>query len=192
MGMNLYAHIKATYKKYDYEDPVSVMYDGLDDDPKVEELTNGYVWRHTYYKTLEDLNKNYYHVLHIGKSSAGWHFALCVYPVIGIKNLDDWKKLWESKDCKLFTEDDEEITPKEALKYIINRKPWSNATEAEMLESHNKMAKEHGIGNVYRTYDDYMIANHARRGYNGLWAHNDGRHKGTDGTYDLTEDANFW
>lgn len=190
--MNLYAHVKATYKKYDYEDPVSVMYDGLDDDPKVEELTNGYVWRHTYYKTLEDLNKEYYHVLHIGKSSAGWHFALCIYPVIGIKNLDDWKEIWSSKDCKLFTEDNKEITPEEALRYIVNRKPWSNATEAEILESHNKMAKENGIGRVYRTYDDYMADNHAGRGYNGLWAHNDGRHKGTDGTYDLTEDANFW
>lgn len=192
MGTNLYAHIKATYKEYDYKDPVSVMYDGLDDDPKVSELTNGYVWNNTYYKTLEDLNKEYYHVLHIGKSSGGWHFSLCIYPVIGIKSLDDWKKLWASEGCKIFTEYGDEITPEEALRYIVDRKSWSNATEAEMVEANNRMAKEYGIGRVYESYEDYMDANHAKRGYNGLWAHNDGRHKGTDGTYDLTEDANFW
>lgn len=192
MGTNLYAHIKATYKEYDYKDPVSVMYDGLDDDPKVSELTNGYVWNNTYYKTLEDLNKEYYHVLHIGKSSAGWHFSLCIYPTIDIKGLDDWKKLWASEGCKIFTEYGDEITPEEALGYIVDRKPWSNATEAEVVEANNRMAKEYGIGRVYESYEDYMGANHAKRGYNGLWAHNDGRYKGTDGTYDLTEDANFW
>ena len=192
MGTNLYAHIKATYKRYDYEDPISVMYDGLDDDPKVEELTNGYVWNHTYYKTLEDLDKEYYHVLHIGKSSAGWHFSLCIYPAIGINSLDDWKKVWASKGCKLFTEYGDEITPEEALKYIVDRKSWSNKTEAEMLEANNEMAKEYGIGRAYESYDGYMAANHAKRGRDGLWAHNDGRYKLTDGTYDLTEDANFW
>ena len=92
MGMNFYAHIKAKYKPFDYNDPVSSMYEELEDDPKVEELTNGYVWNHTYYKDIDSLNKDYYHVLHIGKSSVGWHFALCIYPLIGINSLDDWKK----------------------------------------------------------------------------------------------------
>lgn len=192
MGMNLYAHIKAEYKKYDYQDPVSVLYDDLDDDPKVEELTNGYVWKHTYYKDLESLNKEYYHVLHIGKSSAGWHFSLCVYPLIGIANLEDWKRVWASKDCKLYTEDDVEITPEEALEYITNRKPWTHATEDEVLASHNKMVKEYDVGRFYKTYEEYMADNHAKRGINGLWAHDSSRYKSTDDTYDLTEDVNFW
>ena len=31
--------------------------------------------------------------LHIGKSSVGWYFSLCVYPERKINSLDDWKKL---------------------------------------------------------------------------------------------------
>ena len=78
MGTNFYAHIKAKYKPFDHNDPVSLMYERLDDDPKVKELTNGYVWNNTYYKDIESLNKDYCHILHIGKSSAGWHFSLCI------------------------------------------------------------------------------------------------------------------
>lgn len=33
---------------------------------------------------------------HIGKSSAGWCFALHVYPKEGINTLEDWKALWSS------------------------------------------------------------------------------------------------
>ena len=54
MGTNFYAHIKAKYKPFDHNDPVSLMYERLDDDPKVKELTNGYVWNNTYYKDIED------------------------------------------------------------------------------------------------------------------------------------------
>lgn len=32
--------------------------------------------------------------LHIGKSSAGWCFALHVYPDEGIQTLEDWKQKW--------------------------------------------------------------------------------------------------
>lgn len=32
--------------------------------------------------------------LHIGKSSAGWVFALCIYPERGIHSLADWQRLW--------------------------------------------------------------------------------------------------
>ena len=67
MGTNFYAHIKAKYKPFDHNDPVSLMYERLDDDPKVKELTNGYVWHNTYYKDIERLNKDYCHILHIGK-----------------------------------------------------------------------------------------------------------------------------
>lgn len=35
-----------------------------------------------------------YEPLHIGKSSAGWCFALHVYPEMGIRTLDDWRALW--------------------------------------------------------------------------------------------------
>jgi len=35
--------------------------------------------------------------LHIGKSSAGWCFALRVYPDMGINNLLDWEKYLRGK-----------------------------------------------------------------------------------------------
>lgn len=34
--------------------------------------------------------------LHIGKSSAGWMFPLCIYPERNINSLEDWKRVWAS------------------------------------------------------------------------------------------------
>jgi len=34
--------------------------------------------------------------VHIGKSSAGWYFALHVIPELGINTLDDWRNLWSA------------------------------------------------------------------------------------------------
>ena len=38
--------------------------------------------------------------LHIGKSSAGWCFGLCIYPEMGIESLDDWKDYLSDKEIK--------------------------------------------------------------------------------------------
>lgn len=192
MGTNFYAHVKAKYKPYDYKDPVSVMYDGLDDDPKVMELTNGYVWNHTYYKDVDSLNKDYYHVLHIGKSSCGWHFSLCIYPAIGINNLDDWKKVWSSGDCKIYAEYGEEISQEELLSYIVDRQGLGEKDEAKILKQNNDMVEKEGIGRRFDTYEQYLSYNGAVRGKNGLWEHRDPRYHSTDNTYDLTDDVNFW
>lgn len=192
MGTNFYAHVKAKYKPYDYKDPVSVMYDGLDDDPKVMELTNGYAWNKTYYKDIDSLNKDYYHVLHIGKSSCGWHFSLCIYPLIGINSLDDWKKVWSSGDCKIYTEYGEEISQEEVLSYIVDRQGIDEKDEAKILKQNNDMAEKEGIGRRFDTYEQYLSYNGAVRGKNGLWAHRDPRYYSTDNTYDLTDDVNFW
>lgn len=192
MGTNFYAHVKAKYKQYDYRDPVSVMYEELDDDPKVTELTNGYVWNNTYYKDIDSLNKDYYHVLHIGKSSFGWHFSLCIYPTIGINNLEDWKKVWSSGSCKIYTEYDEEISEEEIMSYIVDRQYPGEKDEAKILKHNNDMAEKEGIGHRFSTYEQYMLYNGAMRGKNGLWAHKDPRYLLTDNTYDLTNDVNFW
>lgn len=32
--------------------------------------------------------------IHIGKSSAGWCFGLCVHPDLGIADLPDWERHW--------------------------------------------------------------------------------------------------
>ena len=189
MGMNFYAHIRAKYDiAGDYK--ANEFWDALDDDPKVTELTNGYVWRNTYYKTVEDLNKDYYHVLHIGKSSYGWHFLLCSYPDLGILTLKDWEKEWEKAECEIYTEEDEKITPKEMLSWILDR-GIDKRSEEEILKDHNKFCDEHKIGRKYPSYDDYMRDNGAKRGRNGLWAHAD-CNADTDGTYDITNSVNFW
>ena len=192
MGTNFYAHIKANYKPFDHNDPVSLMYERLDDDPKVKELTNGYVWNNTYYKDIESLNKDYCHILHIGKSSAGWYFSLCIYPLIGINNLDDWKKIWSSSDCKIYTEYDEEITEEELMSYIVNRQYPSEIDEDKALKYNNEMAEKEGIGRRFDTYDQLLLFNGAARGKNGLWSHNSLRYTHTDDTYDLTDVVNFW
>lgn len=41
---------------------------------------------------------------HLGKSSAGWCFALHVYPE---KNLHNWQNIWNHIDCLSFTADHE-------------------------------------------------------------------------------------
>lgn len=186
MGLNFYVHIKA---KYNYSE--SFRYKDFDDDPKVQELTNGYEWNFTYYKDIETLNKDYYHVLHIGKSSAGWHFSLCIYPLLGINNLDDWKKIWSSGDCKIYTEEGEEISEEELMSYIVNRQNFSRRDETEELEYNNEMAKKEGTGRYFSTYDQLLRHNGATRGKNGLWAHGDSRYTLTDDTYDLTSEVNF-
>ena len=192
MGTNFYAHVKAKYKPFDHNDPVLLMYERLDDDPKVKELTNGYVWNNTYYKDIESLNKDYCHILHIGKSSAGWYFSLCIYPLIGINNLDDWKKIWSSSDCKIYTEYDEEIPEEELMSYIVNRQYPGEIDEDKALKHNNEMAEKEGIGRRFDTYDQLLLFNGAARGKNGLWAHNSLRYTNTDDTYDLTTDVNFW
>lgn len=42
--------------------------------------------------------------LHIGKSSAGWCFALHVIPERGIKDLDDWVRIWSQPEARIVDE----------------------------------------------------------------------------------------
>ena len=60
--------------------------------------------------------------IHIGKSSAGWCFALHVIPEQGINNLDDWKRLWEENAWR-YIEDEygQTLSPKEMLDRITDR-----------------------------------------------------------------------
>lgn len=48
-------------------------------------------------------NRAYEPVL-IGQDSAGWAFALFVYPSLEIYDIDDWVKLWSSEDMKIIDE----------------------------------------------------------------------------------------
>lgn len=59
--------------------------------------------------------------LHIGKSSAGWAFALRVYPEKDINGLDDWMKLFCRTDAKIYDEYERAVPEEEMLSIITNR-----------------------------------------------------------------------
>ncbi len=65
--------------------------------------------------------------LHIGKSSAGWCFALHVYPEKGINTLDDWMDLFYGSFSGIEDEYGHWVTPAEMLEQIVARS-WSPAT----------------------------------------------------------------
>jgi len=60
-----------------------------------------------------------YESRHIGKSSAGWCFALHVYPDEGICNLEDWRREWDGK--QIIDGYGREITAPELLSVIDRR-----------------------------------------------------------------------
>jgi hypothetical protein len=62
-----------------------------------------------------------YEKKHIGKSSGGWAFSLCVHPLDGINSLDDWIALWESG--YILDEYGDLVTPAEMLARITQRNP---------------------------------------------------------------------
>ena len=156
--------------------------------------------------------------LHIGKSSIGWHFSLCIYPSLNIYNLKDWEKLFNDNAYVIKDEYDEVITFKDMLDCIANRKALEfdkyeslEAYEKDSLERTNKlerlMSDEKSKG--YETFDDFLKSNHATRGKFGLMSHvsniwderdNDmwkdfspmlSTYFPTDGTYDLTLEWDF-
>lgn len=60
--------------------------------------------------------------LHIGKSSSGWYFNLCIYPQFGIKELDDWRKAWQDPNYEIVDEYGRVLTPEEMAARILERR----------------------------------------------------------------------
>lgn len=168
MGTNYYLLRKKAYKVGDAT-PISL---GCCSFPEeVRKLTNGYLLRDTYYATEKELENNFTQEVHIGKSSAGWYFSLCIYPG-DINGIDDWKKLFNDPDNKIVDEYGENIDPKEMIRIITKRK-WGEGrfTEENMkkaLDAHNEMFS--GTEKI-RSYDEFLAINHAEKGINGLWKH---------------------
>ena len=204
MGTNYYL-----FRKLNYSDVITDLgvpnakFNNLGtfDDPfnQVQKLKNGFVYRETFYKTIEELDEVFYQQLHIGKSSAGWHFLLAIYPKYGISNLEDWKKLFFEPNNYIENEYEERVTPEEMLSRITERgddrlKDFNSLEEYEaaQLKSQNDFTKKYGNGKLYKTYDDMLKDNHAVRGKFGLWAHKPDSHTfATDGTYDYSEGVDF-
>ena|SRR3990167_10738072 len=91
--------------------------------------------------------------LHIGKSSAGWHFSLRVYPENGINNLQDWIKFLEFK--KIYNEYGEMVSLEDFLEVITNRK----ASRKPTREDFGRYAEE-GLNNLlrYKIDNDFCIS----------------------------------
>ena len=187
MGTNYYLLKK---KNYDPKDN-----DYTDTDNDVTILKNGYVWKNKYYSTLIELNKEYVLPLHIGKSSMGWHFGLCIYPDLGINNLSNWIK--EFTLSTIVDEYDDEVAPSKMVSIITERMRQGYGTEPEeeyekkYIDSNNECYETTNIGEWYLTYDEFLEANHAERGKFGLLKHIGKHWTSTDGTYDLTTEFDF-
>ena len=85
--------------------------------------------------------------LHIGKSSAGWVFALHVYPDKDIHDLPDWVALWGHPGARIFDEYGKQVSPDELLLVIVGRvpaKPRGNQT-AEWLSQNGAVPGPFGL-----------------------------------------------
>lgn len=102
--------------------------------------------------------------LHIGKSSAGWCFALHIIPEIGLTDLDAWRERWNRPGAVITDEYDDIITPEKMESNILNRS-WKGSE----------------LGSRW------FALNHAAPGPNGLARHEIGRYCAGhgNGTYDL-------
>lgn len=85
----------------------------------ITRITNGYIFENTYYPSLDSLRDFCCEKLHVGKSSGGWRFSLCIYPKKNINTLADWKKLF--KQNIISDEYGTIIDPAEMLDVITNR-----------------------------------------------------------------------
>lgn len=197
--MNFYLEKKANYIN-NLETPASLGC-GYNEN-QVQELTNGFVWQNTYYSTKEELNKVFYQRIHIGKSSLGWHFGLCIYPEYGINTLDDWIKLFRTPGNVILDEEDRIIKTSEMLDRIEDRKQLEfekyeseDQYEKAVVENYNNINKTISIFRykTYNNYDEILMENHACRGLNGLWRRQKDQYTSypiPDGTYDLIISGN--
>lgn len=82
--------------------------------------------------------------VHIGKSSAGWCFALRVYPdgapirgdEVVVRDLPDWIELWNRPDTAILDEYGDHVTPAEMFGRITNRGSGANLTDAWLATNH--------------------------------------------------------
>lgn len=158
MGCNFYLRFKIKMN-------IKVHNSFTDYSEHITELDNGYVYKNHYY---ENLPEEFVHLLHIGKSSMGWHFNLCIYPELGIHDLSDWELLFNTYEIE--DEYGDIISTEDMLDRITNRKG-----------DNEKMSKEE--------LEKFCRDNHCEVGLNGLFAHKTtryGEHTRTKGTYDLT------
>jgi hypothetical protein len=95
---------------------------------------------------------------HIGKSSAGWCFALHVYPDEGIHNLSDWMKVWETGCIK---DEYGQLTPSSEMLRVITERSFPKGITHD----------EYMIPGLGMTWQQFLDRNYAIEGPNGLLRH---------------------
>lgn len=80
-------------------------------------------------------------ILHVGKSSCGWAFALHVIPERGLNTLDDWKKLLIG--AKIKDEYGDTVSYEQMLSIITNRS-HPNGLRYSKIDGHHCIG--HGEG----------------------------------------------
>ena len=98
--------------------------------------------------------------LHIGKSSAGWCFALHVMPERGIHDLGDWRLLLELGQIE--NEYGDRVTVVDMLAKIRDRM-WTPRHGGAPLTNEGLT-----VGSRYLSQEDFHRQNHSEPGSNGL------------------------
>lgn len=102
-----------------------------------------------------------YPPLHIGKSSAGWCFALHVIPEEGINDLDDWRKLWLQPGVHIKDDCGVDVTTFQMEEVITNRYwPYRKFDDSLLLRRGG-----------YLTEEEFHRQNCSQHGPNGLLRH---------------------
>lgn len=86
---------------------------------------------------------------HIGKSSGGWCFGLCIYPDDGIWTLEDWIERWDTVGSLIINEYNEVMAPRAMYAEIAERAAFA----------------------TYKWTEEYPRLNHATQGPHGLLRH---------------------
>lgn len=102
-----------------------------------------------------------YEPIHIGKSSAGWHFGLHIYPEDKIHTLNDWIRKIETKGGIIKNEYGDKLSLQELINTIKYRgstepfwpdgwwnHPWYQYTSEEQFHKQNQ--SERGINGLLR------------------------------------------
>lgn len=73
--------------------------------------------------------------LHIGKSSAGWCFALHVIPELGINDFPDWVARWSKPGAIITDEYDRVVEPAVMRNTIVDRVPRTITLNSDIPNS---------------------------------------------------------
>jgi len=98
--------------------------------------------------------------LHIGKSSAGWVFALHVYPDKGIDDLQDWESRWGEGEIR--DEYGDTVSP-DAMRAEITQREWPKRFRHES-DFHSQNMSEDGPNGLVRARRDRVYKHGA-----GTW-----------------------